>query len=797
MKPLEAAQLYTQRGCSVIPVPHLSKNPGRVGWQNLRLVESELHRHFNGRPQNIGVLLGEASGGLVDVDLDHPLCVELAPRFLPPTPAVFGRASKRRSHWIYRVNEPVQTKQHQCASAGSLVELRSTGLQTVFPPSTHPSGESIEWEDPNAEPAIISGVRLHEAVEALAQAARRQLDEILPEMGPVLIANEVEAADRCLAALMRLRRSDRKDGSRRLLAVACRAVEHGLGDQDAIRVIRRYATQFPFPTDWSDQQIIARLRDAEKKLSSASDPIDQSDARPAIRIAADEHRVICQTITALVADPDLFHRGGALVRIRRERAPEDGIIRSSGSATIDLMPQACLRERMTRYARFTKAGTKRRDAVELPAHPTPWLVAGVHSRGDWPELRQLSGISETPVLRADGTLFQTPGYDSQSGILFEPTSTFPPISESATREDAVSAVSALLEVVCDFRFASPAHRAAWLAALLTPLARFAFAGPSPLFLVDANVRGAGKGLLVQAISQIVLGREMPVSSYAHDPSEMRKKITSIALAGDRVVHLDNVEGTFGNEALDRALTSTFWKDRILGGNQEVELPLIPVWYGTGNNVAIASDTARRIVHIRLDVLHERPEERHGFVHADLLDWIHSQRPRLLCAALTILTAYGHAGRPSGGVTPFGSFEGWSRLVREALVWTGQPDPCSTRRAMAVAGDVLMESLQQLIEAWRVFDPDRRGIVLSELIDQFESHPTSPEHPSAVLRMALLNLMGGSGTSGLDARKVGNKLRSLRRRVVSGHYLDVDPNGSRRHGALWRLYPAEVSPAVSV
>ena len=83
MSAIQIARLYHSRGWSVIPIPHRSKNPGFDGWQNLRLSEAELPCHFNGRPQNIGVLLGEPSGWLVDVDLDHPRAVELADQFLP------------------------------------------------------------------------------------------------------------------------------------------------------------------------------------------------------------------------------------------------------------------------------------------------------------------------------------------------------------------------------------------------------------------------------------------------------------------------------------------------------------------------------------------------------------------------------------------------------------------------------------------------------------------------------------------------------------------------------------------
>lgn len=80
----EAAAEYLQRGWAVIPVKFQSKNPGFDEWQNLRLTESSVGKHFDGSPQNVGVLLGEPSDWLVDVDLDHAVGVSLAPHCLPP-----------------------------------------------------------------------------------------------------------------------------------------------------------------------------------------------------------------------------------------------------------------------------------------------------------------------------------------------------------------------------------------------------------------------------------------------------------------------------------------------------------------------------------------------------------------------------------------------------------------------------------------------------------------------------------------------------------------------------------------
>jgi hypothetical protein len=263
-----------------------------------------------------------------------------------------------------------------------------------------------------------------------------------------------------------------------------------------------------------------------------------------------------------------------------------------------------------------------------------------------------------------------------------------------------------------------------------------------------------------------------------------------------MVHLDNLDGNFGNDTLDRALTSTRWKDRILGRSEQVDLPLLAVWYGTGNNVAIAADTTRRIIHIRLDVLDERPEERTNFRHPDLIGWIRSERPRLLIHALTILAAYSNAGRPKHNLATFGSFEGWSNLVREAVVWVGLPDPCRTRARLAESSDTTLDALTQLIQAWQQYDSGSLGIVVSDLLATLYRREFPPiDAASIAMRGALENFVGCPPGKTPAPRQVGNKLRHFPRRVIGGLYLDINPNEHNRNGAVWRLHATEATPNV--
>lgn len=173
--PLDHARDLLARGLSPIPVPHRLKAPRLGGWQTLRLASDDLPRYFNGAPGNVGALLGEPSGWIVDVDLDHPRALELADRHLPTTGMAWGRKSKPRSHRLYRLTRPGGTHKWTSGS-GMIVELRSTGCQTIAPGSTHPSGEVVRW-DADGDPAPIDPSDLLAMLDSLAEAVRSELGE--------------------------------------------------------------------------------------------------------------------------------------------------------------------------------------------------------------------------------------------------------------------------------------------------------------------------------------------------------------------------------------------------------------------------------------------------------------------------------------------------------------------------------------------------------------------------------------------------------------------------------------------
>lgn len=113
----------------------------------------------------IGVLTGFSRNGPIDIDLDCDEALALAPRFLPPTPAVFGRKSKRSSHYLYQVNAPMDKVAYlDPVEKATIIEIRADGgHQTVLPGSLHEgTGELVGWESTpfpdvaQVEPSVIT-----------------------------------------------------------------------------------------------------------------------------------------------------------------------------------------------------------------------------------------------------------------------------------------------------------------------------------------------------------------------------------------------------------------------------------------------------------------------------------------------------------------------------------------------------------------------------------------------------------------------------------------------------------------
>jgi len=799
-----------------VPLPLTGKAVTLPGWTKLTVptVRERFDRLFPpGYTGNVGCLLGEASGGMVDLDLDCVESIRAAETLLPPSACRWGRASNPGpSHWAYIVEPCPQKTTSFAGPHGRLLEIRSNKCQTLvhghYPPSEkRPTPEPVVG-DFLAEPARVTLKELNTAGQLLAAAS--------------LLAQLWETGQRHDLALALcgwlLKRDWPPSAVARLLTAICRAANDSETD-DRLRALessRQRLTDGQPVSGWP--ALVERLGAAvSKKLDlwlgdhyspalegflnaddagpapAPDEPPDEppgddapdeppapdddaptaSGGRPQIVVTPNMQQVADRAI-ALLPRSGLYQRGASLVHVvEPDSGGPAGLRRVDGVPIIRPVQPPTLAERLSALARW-RATNKRGRLVDT--RPPGWCVSAVLARGHYPGTPVLDGVLNFPVVMPDGAIVSESGYHrSIRSIVCVPRGLKLCVPDRPTLADAQAAVAALDEILVDFPFASDATRAGWFAGLLTPLAWFAFDGCAPLFLIDSNARGAGKTLLADLIGLILTGQRLPVMSYAADREELRKRITSFVSEGSRLVLLDNIAGQFGNDVLDAALTATVWKDRLLGTNTTITAPLGVCWYASGNNIGLGADTARRVLPVRLETAEEKPELRADFHIPSLRTYARERRAELLTSALTIAKGYIAAGKPRVNLPSWGSFENWSGFVRECLVWAGMPDPAETRAGVHEHCDRDALNMRAILQGLQRLDPRSCGLTCSAILERAREFAFGEREPwQQALASALEELLPQ-----VSARTLGFRFRSFRRRNFNGLMLDV--TGDHRDG----------------
>ncbi|KUE86591.1 hypothetical protein ASL20_22820 [Cupriavidus necator] len=326
--------------------------------------------------------------------------------------------------------------------------------------------------------------------------------------------------------------------------------------------------------------------------------------------------------------------------------------------------------------------------------------------------KPLRAVITAPTLREDGTVLSNPGYDPDSGLFLdiEEDAAFP-VPTAPTEQQARKALDTLWYPFANFPFVDNLARAAHLAALLTAAVR-ASLPTAPAFGYDAPVQGSGKTLLAQCGAVLATGSAPVVFPHitGGDDAEMRKRLFSALLAGQRSIVLDNILGTFDSAALASVLTSQLYQDRMLGKSESPSVPTNAIVLLTGNNMVLAGDMPRRVVVCRIDPQSETPFDRSFKV--DPLAYCLKNRQQMVAAALTLIRYYLSAkfSRPATG--RMASFELWDDLVRQTIVFVNQtiaPDQFGDVMELTKknqAEDPEKESLRNLLLALHACFGDR-------------------------------------------------------------------------------------------
>ena len=333
--------------------------------------------------------------------------------------------------------------------------------------------------------------------------------------------------------------------------------------------------------------------------------------------------------------PFLFGRSGQMVSVIRDEKQRMVLTEVSESA---------LRGWLTRTANYIRVNAKGKDVECSPPIDAVRDVLALPP-AEWNFLA-LDAVVEAPILRPDGSVLDTPGYDSATRLYYAPDRSLrvPALAERPNRNHLDWALNLINTAIGEFPYAEDASKANAIAALLTPIIKPAIDAPSPLALFDAPQAGTGKSLLAEVVSIIATGRPGEMFSAPRDEDEWRKQITTALMRGASVVVIDNITHRLDCGELAKALTETLHADRAFRTHLQLVLPVKCAWIGTGNNIHLGGDMPRRCYWVRLDAQTSRPFLRTGFKIDDLKAWTVEHRGELLGALLTLARAWYVAGR---------------------------------------------------------------------------------------------------------------------------------------------------------
>ncbi|NOC91927.1 bifunctional DNA primase/polymerase [Ruegeria sp. HKCCD6604] len=780
LSPAIAAKAYVKMGWEPLRLPPNSKKPAGNWGESRKWEDADIDAAFS-PDSNIGVALGARSNGLADIDLDIAEAIPIADQILGDFVA-FGRMSSPRSHRV-AMTTPMKSTRFQIPpkAAKSLkfgrsvvLEIRSDGAQTMFPPSMHPEGEQVQWMgDPTKIPTVP------------AEELKKRCG-ICAALAVVLRFYPRHQGDRdniCLALTGTLIRTELSDEEvdRLVVAVAFAAgddeAENRGGKSLASREKLRAGDPIWGLPELCDRLDIQELENTLRKwigLKSEGFSRSKNNANPTILVEAGNlPEEVDHAEGALIeAKADVYQRGEQLVRVSRipKQISAEGIERPGGALVLTRVVSPWLREKFARVANWEKV-TK---DGSVPVHPPYEHAAAYLARvGEW-RVPVLTGMISTPTLRADGSILQQPGFDYESGLLYNPQGfEFEPVPDAPSRNDALNSLPTLLMPFREFPFAESVDKSVLLAATLTALMRRSLR-TAPLFAIDAPTAGSGKTYIAQTIGIIASGHTPTIISQGKSDEEDEKRIATVLIAGDSNVVIDNCERPIGGDTLCAVLTTDIWAARILGKSELARTPTNALFMATGNNLVIAGDMARRTLVCRLDPRTEHPElAEHDFdprVEAE------EKRAALVSAGLTVLRAYIAAGQPKQS-SPLGSFREWN-LIRDAIIWLGLPDPVITVERNKI-DDPQKSELANLLHVWEAA-LGQQAKCLAEIGVMAEENKS---HKIGDLYRALASMTRGGQ---FNAKSIGRLLMKHKDRIVNGRVLraESDSAGSK-------LYRVEV------
>ncbi|MGW0865772.1 bifunctional DNA primase/polymerase [Streptomyces sp. NPDC002611] len=465
-------------------------------------------------------------------------------------------------------------------------------------------------------------------------------------------------------------------------------------------------------------------------------------------------------VLQLMADgrlPDLYKRSGGPCWVYRDEN-DDPVVQQLGTDNL----RAYLADHVSSFTLKRNAVTEQLE--EERELLMPKSCSTILGRKDWP-LPPLRGVVTSPVIRPDGSLLETPGYDRATGLYLEPRVPLRRLQPQVTQDSLARAKDIVLDqVLADFPWVASSDRANYLGALLTPILRAYFHGPTQMVAITATSAGSGKTLL-KDIFKYCYGTAD--TAWPENDTELRKSITTqLYGTGSPAVVFDNLPNGFvlKTPILSALLTGEHWGDRILGSTGKVTMRNDRLWLVTGNALRTGGDNGRRVLWVKLDPDCPDPDQRDGFRIGDLRPWLRANASTLVAALVTLVRAWLAAGAPTIRVRK-GDYSEWASMLAGLLDFLGV-EGWMADSADAQNQDDEQQEWANFLEMWR------------------ETYGAEPLQAGAVIK-GLPNHVPRKGDDPPSANQLGIWLKARAGRYYGTHKVVMVVDSHRKQN-LWRV-----------
>jgi len=828
-------------GYSVIPIdPRPDRQGGKAPpckwkrYQTRPAGKRTLEEWFRGTPEprHLAIVCGPVSNNLIVLDFEavdiaeeiERLFPELFPEYGHLIPGTTKTTTPRGRHWYLHVSDPpadfpnneqLAYRPDADGKLKILIETRARGGYVVAPPAPgrdwiHPTGERVQWpwdavaklmnlckasghapwdSAPEGKPR-----RIHNGTHNAA-AGERPGDRFIRETDwPAILEPHGWHNQRG-----RHWRRPGKDGNATSavitpsgnLYVFSTNADHFQANQS----FTKFRAHSLLNHAGDDQAAAKALAKAYGMPPPRLQEIDQDNARTPVTITADESTLLATVMAVIKDDERLFRLENALVTpCRRDadhgtgpvslRDAEDGFIRAIITDRCELM-------KPDKAGELVPAG--------CPAY-LPTVINASAGNADLVPFRSIIGLINGPTIDQDGNLINRRGHARIRGTGWYVSHGIPELDElvpeEPTHADATDAADRLYKLLDDFPWKDRLGPLKWITALLAQVGRPLF-DRCPASLITANAPGSGKTLLARMLGIIAHGDEPPLMAWpagrADDAEEeTRKRLGALAAGGVTLAIIDNLRAgaAWDSDCLNNSITSGSVVDRQLGSNSAASLTprrFITQLLATGNNVTAAGDLADRCLTVELETIdaNRREISTDGYTIGEASRYAQRHRPELLAAALTMLSAYIKAGRPSTAGAAWGNFDEFVGLVVGAVRWAIGTDPLADRVTMAQRADPVASALLALCHNW--FPAFGDLPITAKTIADRTAAPDADDKLSAIGEaLAVLGCAKATGHA------VGKTLQRFMNRIIAdpsepgSRYRITNARGGHDHTARWSV-----------